>query len=87
MPNLVNLKIQSAKDKTKMNIDFRIDWGYHYLYSRKHYHPIYIWDGEIICSNGKIKEVFKLEYPYCWYGIPHSAKETKLSGNEWKNTP
>ena len=35
-----------------MVLDFRIDWGYQYLYSRRHYHPQYIWDGELKCENG-----------------------------------
>ncbi len=69
-----------------MKVDFRIDWGYHYLYSRKHYHPTYIWDGNISCTNGKISQVYQLEYPYSWYGIPNTAKETRLSEAEWKST-
>lgn len=67
-----------------MKIDFRIDFGYQYLYSRKHYHPTYIWDGNLECENGEILNTYKLEYPYTWFGPGHSAKETKLSSPLWE---
>ena len=66
-----------------MQVDFIINWGYQYLYSRKHYHPVFVWDGNISVKNGKIENVYKLDYPYIWTGIPHSPKETRLSGMEW----
>ena len=69
-----------------MKLDFRIDWGYQYLYSRRLYHPTYIWDGDLTVENGSIDEIYQLTYPYCWYGIGHSAKETKLERPEWKST-
>lgn len=68
-----------------MKIDFRIDWGYQYLYSRRHYHPVYIWDGSITCDVGSINEVYALEYPYTWFGPVLTAKETKLEGNSWQS--
>ena len=46
-----------------MLLDFRIDWGYQYLYSRRHYHPQFIWDGELKCENGTIQSVWQLSYP------------------------
>lgn len=61
-----------------MLLDFRIDWGYQYLYSRRHYHPQFIWDGEVKCENGTIHSVWQLSYPVIWYGPGHCAKETKL---------
>ena len=67
-----------------MKIDFRIDFGYQYLYSRKHYHPTYIWDGELKCENGEIINSYKLDYPYIWYGPGQSAKETKLPDPKWQ---
>jgi len=67
-----------------MKIDFRIDFGYQYLYSRKHYHPTFIWDGGITCENGEILNTYKLDYPYIWYGPGQSAKEEKLPCPEWK---
>ena len=69
-----------------MKIDFSINWGYLYLYSRRHYHPTYIWDGNLTISEGAINNVYKLEYPYVWFGLPHSAIETKLEKPEWKDT-
>ena len=69
-----------------MKIDFTINWGYKYLYSRRHYHPIYIWDGNLTISEGTINNVYKLEYPYVWFGIPDSALETKLEKPEWKDS-
>lgn len=68
-----------------MQLDFRIDWGYQYLYSRRHYHPFFEWDGHLECSDGNICNIWQLEYPVLWYGPGHSAKETLLSGNSWKN--
>ena len=50
-----------------MTLDFRIDWGYQYLYSRRHYHPQYIWDGSLDCENGEIKEIYSLDYPVIWF--------------------
>ncbi len=69
-----------------MLIDFRIDFGYQYLYSRKHYHPVYIWDGTLECADGKILNIYKIEYPYLWFGPGRSAKETKLNSPEWQFT-
>lgn len=68
-----------------MRIDFRIDWGYQYLYSRRHYHPVYIWDGSLSCKNGEIIEIYQLDYPVIWFGPGHCAKETRLEKPEWKN--
>ena len=69
-----------------MKLDFRIDWGYQYLYSRRHYHPTYIWDGSLTCKNGEILETYQLTYPVIWFGPGQSAREEKLAGPEWKNT-
>ena len=68
-----------------MKLDFRIDWGYQYLYSRRHYHPKYIWDGNLECDNGEILELYQLDYPVVWFGPGLSAKETKLEGNSWES--
>ena len=68
-----------------MKLDFRIDWGYQYLYSRRHYHPVYIWDGELSCDGGKIEKIFKLDYPVIWYGPGQSAKETLLDEPKWQS--
>lgn len=69
-----------------MKLDFKINWGYKYLYSRRHYHPVYIWDGSLSLNEGEIENVYKLDYPYIWYGIGHSAIETKLEKPEWKDS-
>lgn len=68
-----------------MKLDFRIDWGYQYLYSRRHYHPVYVWDGNISCQGGSIEKVFQLDYPVIWYGPGHCAKETLLPSSSWKS--
>ena len=62
-----------------MKLDFRIDWGYQYLYSRRHYHPVYLWDGQLDCNGGRIEETYQLDYPVIWYGPGHCAHETKLA--------
>ena len=69
-----------------MKLNFRIDWGYQYLYSRRHYHPFYHWDGHLECSNGSIGKVFQLDYPVLWFGPGHCAKETPLDSLSWKST-
>ena len=46
-----------------MKLDFRIDWGYQYLYSRRHYHPVYLWDGQLDCNGGRIEETYQLDSP------------------------
>jgi len=66
-----------------MRLDFRIDWGYQYLYSRRHYHPIFEWDGHLECASGTILEVRRLDYPVIWYGPGQCPKETRLARPEW----
>ena len=68
-----------------MKLDFRIDWGYQYLYSRRHYHPVYLWDGQLDCNGGRIEETYQLDYPVIWYGPGHCAHETKLAEPKWKS--
>lgn len=69
-----------------MQLDFRIDWGYQYLYSRRQYHYTYIWDGSLSCTNGTILESYQLAYPALWWGPGQSARETKLEKPVWKNS-
>lgn len=40
-----------------MKLDFRIDWGYQYLYSRRHYHPVYLWDGRMTAWQAGLKKL------------------------------
>jgi hypothetical protein len=61
-----------------MKIDFRVDWGYQMLYSRRHYHPVYRWDGHLECSGFSELNVSLLEYPPAWWGPCHTAHETPL---------
>lgn len=68
-----------------MQLDFRIDWGYQYLYSRRHYHPFFEWDGHLEISNGLIEKIHQLAYPVIWYGPGHCAVETPLADNSWKS--
>ena len=68
-----------------MKLMFRIDWGYQYLYSRRHYHPVYVWDGGINCENGTILNTWKLDYPVIWFGPGHCAKETLLDTPNWES--
>ncbi len=66
-----------------MRLDFRVDFGYQYLYSRRHYHPVYLWDGELVCTGGTVLETFRLDYPFTWFGQGQCAIETKLDAPEW----
>ena len=68
-----------------MKLDFRIDWGYQYLYSRRHYHPVYVWDGELSVTDGVIEKTYQLDYPVLWFGPAQSAKETLLDGPSWQS--
>ncbi len=68
-----------------MKLDFRIDWGYQYLYSRRHYHPFFQWDGHLECRGGEILECRQLTYPVIWFGPGHCAHETPLETPEWQN--
>ena len=69
-----------------MHVNFRIDWGYQYLYSRRHYHPYFHWDGSLECENGIINKTFQLDYPVIWFGPGHCAKETQLDFPQWQST-
>lgn len=68
-----------------MRLDFRIEWGYQYPYSRRIYHPFYLWDGSLECENGSITECRRLDYPVLWFGPGQCARETPLPKAEWKN--
>ncbi len=65
---------------------FRIDWGYQLVYSRRHYHPEYCWDGKLDCTNGTISSLSSLDYPVTWWGPVNSPIKTKLAGAGWKST-
>ena len=67
-----------------MRLDFRIDFGYQYLYSRRHYHATYLWDGELVVEDGEILKTYQLDYPVIWYGPGLCAKETALPAPKWK---
>lgn len=69
-----------------MKLDFRIEWGYQILYSRRHYHPQYIWDGHLECEKGSIERLSLYHYPRCISGPVNSPRETPLTGNAWKET-
>lgn len=66
-----------------MKLDFKIDFGYQYLYSRRHYHPQFVWDGSLSVKDGKIDTACLLTYPVLWFGPGHSAIETPLEKPEW----
>ena len=67
-----------------MKLNFRIDWGYQYLYSRRHYHPYYHWDGHLECSDGVIEKVFQLDYPVMMERSAAMAREAIGSRFIWR---
>ena len=69
-----------------MKLDFRIEWGYQILYSRRHYHPQYIWDGHLDCERGRIDSLSLYHYPRCISGPVNCPRETPLPGNSWRET-
>ena len=69
-----------------MKLDFRIEWGYQILYSRRHYHPFYCWDGKLECENGSLDKLALYHYPRSISGPVNSAVETPLEGNSWQET-
>ena len=68
-----------------MKLDFTIDWGYQYLYSRRHYHPFFEWDGHLEVSEGKILRCAQLEYPVIWFGPGECPKEHELERPAWRS--
>ena len=79
--------MNDLKKANTVKLDFRIDWGYQYLYSRRHYHPFFHWDGTLECSNGVIEKCFKLDYPVIWYGPGQCALETELQDPDPGQSP
>ena len=69
-----------------MKLDFRIEWGYQILYSRRHYHPVYCWDGSLDCSHGTVEKLSLYHYPRSISGPVNSPKVTQLSGNSWQES-
>ncbi len=69
-----------------MIIDFRIDFGYSMLYTRRYSHPICVWDGHMDCRHGKILRMYKLEYPFNYSGPAYDAEETPLPNHSWQIT-
>lgn len=72
-----------------MTLNFRIEWGYHFLYSNFNYHDEMIWDGRLTVDRGEIRETYLLEYPRpninLHFGPGLCAKETKLSAPQWES--
>ncbi len=69
-----------------MKLNFRIDFGYQYLYSRRTYHPTYVWDGGITCRGGEILAAYELEYPNIWYGPVLNPIQKRLATPNWRNS-
>ncbi len=66
-------------------VEFRIDWGYQMLYSRRLYHPEYCWDGELTASDPACRmQLELLRYPVCWWGIVYSPETEPVTGNAWQ---
>lgn len=71
-------------DSRTIKLDFRIDWGYQMLYSRRQYHPVYLWDGHLACDGAQRMRISTLDYQAPWWGPCFSPKETPLDGHAWK---
>lgn len=69
-----------------MKLDFRIEWGYQILYSRRHYHPQYCWDGHLECENGTLEKLSLYHYPRCISGPICQARTTEIAGNSWQES-
>ena len=69
-----------------MKLDFNIEWGYQVLYSRRHYHPIYHWDGHLDSENVTELKVSSLEYPNTYWGPCFSPIETQLKDSLWQDS-
>ena len=81
---MLSFSVRKNTEEKTLKLDFRIDFGYLYLYSRRHYHPQYEWDGSLTCEGGKIEKTYRLDYPVIWFGPGHTAKEIPLESPEWK---
>lgn len=72
--------------ETLMKLEFVINWGYQILYSSSFYHPVYCWDGSLVCSDEKaVMALELLNYPVVWCGICYSPEKTPIPGNSWQN--
>ncbi len=69
-----------------MRLEFRVDWGYQFLYSRRHYHPLMRWDGRIECERGEVLSLRLLKYPVNWFGPCQSPAEVALAGDCWESS-
>lgn len=68
----------------QFSLDFRIEMGYVYTYSRRHYHPVYIWDGNLSVSNGEICKTFLINHTETLSGLTKSPTITPLEKPEWQ---
>ena len=69
-----------------MKLEFRIDFGYLTLYSRRLYHNEMCWDGHLECEGGRILASSQLRYPVVWFGLTTSSQSTPLPSPEWRIT-
>ncbi|MBO5668645.1 MAG: hypothetical protein J6S43_05925 [Lentisphaeria bacterium] len=69
-----------------MKIEFIINWGYQMVYSRRLYHPVYRWDGELTASDPEASmQLELLDYPFVWCGVCYTPERTALAGNSWRD--
>ena len=86
-PSLVSCPVPEAQASGRpsgrntliaMKLEFRIDFGYLTLYSRRLYHNEMCWDGHLECEGGQILTSAQLRYPVLWFGLTTSAQSTPL---------
>ena len=81
-----NSNLSRFMNERTIKLDFRIDWGYQMLYSRRHYHPVYLWDGCLACDGAEQMRISALDYQAPWWGPCFSPKETPLDGHSWQDS-
>lgn len=56
------------------------------LYSRRQYHPVYLWDGHLTCDGAQQMRISALDYQAPWWGPCFSPRETPLDGHSWQDS-
>jgi len=67
-------------------LNFRVDFGFQMVYSRRQYHATMKWDGRLVCENGEILQSYFLEDRKMWSCPCLSPKRVPLDKPEWQIT-
>ncbi|GEM_PF-900295 len=69
-----------------MQLNFRVEFGFSMLYSRRQYHAAMKWDGRLVCQSGRVLRSYLLEDQRIWVCPCVSMKRVPLEKPEWHLT-